>query len=287
MERVRDYYLLCKPGIIQGNALSLLAGHILAVTLYGFNAWLMLAVLVGTSLVIGSACVFNNILDREMDKRMQRTRDRALVRGTLSGRAAFIYGALVGIGGFAVLWVWVNPLVTLLGVISFVWYVAIYGYAKRTTPWSTLIGSVCGAMPPVAGYVAVTGSIDVAAVILFAILTVWQMPHFYALAIRRKDEYALATWPVLPVVRGVEATKRRIVAYMVLFCLTSPLLSVAGYMGMTYFVASVALAVYWLTIAVRTWHEPNDHKWAGRTFGVSLLVLTVQSGLIAVGHILP
>lgn len=287
MQRVRDYYLLTKPGIIQGNALSLLAGNVLAITLYGFNAWTTLAVFIGTSLVIGSACVFNNILDREMDKRMQRTRDRALVRGTITPSAAAIYGTVVGVAGLAILWLWVNPLVTILGVISLVWYVLIYGYAKRTTPWSTLIGSVCGAMPPVAGYAAVTGSIDLAAVILFAILTVWQMPHFYALAIRRRDEYAVAQWPVLPVVRGVNTTKKRIVMYMVLFCFTAPLLTLAGYTGMVYFVASIALAVYWLVVALRTWQEPNDHKWAGRVFGISLLVLTLQSLLIAVGHILP
>ncbi len=287
MDRVRDYYLLSKPGIIQGNALSLLAGHILAVTLYGFDAWRMLAVLIGTSLVIASACIFNNILDREMDERMQRTRDRALVRGAISPRAASIYGTSVGLAGFAILLLWVNPLVTVLGFISLIWYVVIYGYAKRTTSWSTLIGSVCGAMPPVAGYAAVTGSIDLAAVILFAILTVWQMPHFYALAIRRKDEYAAVHWPVLPVVRGVVVTKRRVIAYMVLFCLTVPLLSVAGYTGMVYLIGSIALAVYWLTVALRTWHEPNDHKWAGRIFGISLLVLPLQSALVAVGHILP
>lgn len=287
MQQVRDYYLLSKPGIIQGNALSLLAGNVLAITLYGFNAWITLAVFVGTCLVIGSACVFNNILDREMDRRMQRTRDRALARGTISIRAAAIYGAVIGLAGLAILWIWVNPFVTLLGVISLVWYVLIYGYAKRTTPWSTLIGSVCGAMPPVAGYVALTGSIDLAAVILFAILTVWQMPHFYALAIRRRDEYAAAEWPVLPVVRGVNVTKKRIIAYMVLFCFTAPLLTLAGYTGMVYFVASIALAVYWLVIAVRTWSEPNDHKWAGRIFGISLLVLSLQSLLIAIGHILP
>ena len=287
MQRVRDYYLLTKPGIIQGNALSLLAGNVLAITLYGFNAWTTLAVFIGTSLVIGSACVFNNILDREMDKRMQRTRDRALVRGTITPSAAAIYGTAVGVAGLAILWLWVNLLVTILGVISLVWYVLIYGYAKRTTPWSTLIGSVCGAMPPVAGYAAVTGSIDLAAVILLAILTVWQMPHFYALAIRRKDEYAAVNWPVLPVVRGIAVTKRRMIAYMVLFCLTVPWLSIAGYTGMVYLIGSVALAVYWLTVALRTYHEPNDHKWAGRIFGVSLIVLPLQSALIAVGHILP
>lgn len=287
IERVRDFYVLTKPGIIQGNSLALLAGYLLAASLYGFDAWLMLAVFMGTSLVIGSACVFNNILDRAMDQRMQRTQDRALVRGTISVSAAALYGAAVGLGGFTILWWGVNPLVTLLGLISLVWYVVIYGYAKRTTSWSTLIGSVCGAMPPVAGYTAVTGSIDLAAVILFAILTVWQMPHFYALAIRRKDEYAAVNWPVLPVVRGIADTKRRMIAYMVLFCLTVPWLSIAGYTGMVYLIGSVALAVYWLTVALRTWHEPNDHIWAGRIFGVSLIVLPLQSALIAVGHILP
>ena len=287
MDRVREYYQLAKPGIVRGNLLSLLAGYFLAASLNGFNLPALVGVLVGTALVIASGCVFNNYLDQSIDAKMDRTKKRALVQGAISGRNALIYGAILGLVGFLFLWLLTNPLTTAVGILGIVWYVVIYGLAKRHTPWSTLIGSVCGATPPVAGYVAITGSFDLAALILFVILTVWQMPHFYAIAIRREDEYRAGGIPVLAVVKGAAATKKRIIAYMVLFCATTPWLTFTGYTGMMYLILSVGLSVYWLTVAIRTWKEPNDKKWAGRIFGVSLLVLLMQSVLIAVGHILP
>lgn len=287
MERAREYYQLAKPGIVRGNLLSLLAGYFLAASLYGFDFPALIGVLVGTALVIASGCVFNNLLDRNIDAKMERTKKRALVRHTISLRAAVVYGVILGVVGFCFLWFLTNPLTTAVGMLGIVWYVVIYGYAKRHTPWSTLIGSVCGATPPVAGYVAITGTFDAAALILFIILTVWQMPHFYAIAIRREDEYRAGGIPVLAVVKGAATTKKRIIAYMVLFCLTTPWLTLLGYTGMTYLVLSAALSVYWLTVAIRTWNEPNDKKWAGRIFGVSLLVLLLQSAIIATGHLLP
>ena len=287
MEQIREYYQLAKPGIVRGNLLSLLAGYFLAASLYGFDLLALVGVLVGTALVIASGCVFNNLLDRNIDAKMERTKKRALVRHTISLRAAIVYGVMLGGVGFCFLWFLTNPLATAIGVLGIVWYVIIYGYAKRHTPWSTLIGSVCGATPPVAGYVAISGALDPAAIILFLILTIWQMPHFYAIAIRREDEYRAGGLPVLAVVKGAMVTKKRILAYMILFCLITPWLTLLGYTGMTYLVLSVALSVYWLTVAVRTWNEPNDRKWAGRIFGISLLVLLLQSVIIATGHLLP
>lgn len=283
----REYYQLTKPGIVRGNLLSLLAGYFLAACLYGFDVVALIGVVVGTSLTIASGCVFNNYLDRHIDAKMARTKKRALVRQTIANQHALIYGVILGLVGLGVLWLMVNPLVTVLGFIGFIWYVYIYGFAKRHTPWSTLIGSVCGAVPPVAGYAAVTGQLDAAAIILFVILTVWQMPHFYAIAIRREDEYRDGGIPVLAVVKGASVTKKRIIAYIVLFCFTTPLLTLCGYTGMTYLILSVALGVYWLTVALRTWNEPDDKKWAGRIFGISLLVLLIQSTVIATGHLLP
>lgn len=284
---IREYYLLAKPGIVRGNALSLLAGYFLAAGLYGFDLKALLAVLFGSSLVIASGCVSNNYLDRAMDAKMPRTRKRALVTGSIRPGAALAYAAVLGAAGFTILWLFTNPLTVLLGAAGFVWYVFVYGLAKRMTPWSTLIGTVCGAIPPVAGYAAISGRIDGAAIILFAILTVWQMPHFYAIAIRRAAEYRAGGVPVLAVVRGVRVTKRRIIAYMILYCLTVPFLTIFGYTGLTYLVLSVASGAYWLIVALHTWGEPDDKKWAARIFGVSLLVLLVQSVLIATGSLLP
>lgn len=287
MARWKDYYYLAKPGIVQGNLLSLVGGYILAGTLYGFDIWAGIGVIIGTAGVIGGACVFNNCLDRNIDAVMKRTQRRALVRKTVPVPAALVYGSTLSLIGFASLWLLTNPLTTLVGFVGFVWYVAIYGYAKRHTPWSTLIGTVCGATPPVAGYTAITGQFDVAALLLFLILAVWQMPHFYALAIKYEAEYRLGGLPVLSVAKGSAVTKQRMLIWLAAFCVVAPSLSFFGYTGACYAALSTGLAVYWLTIAIRTRQEPNDKKWAGRIFGVSLLVLLVQSGLFAVGHILP
>ena len=287
MGRAREYYQLAKPGIVKGNLLSLLAGYFFAASLYGFDLVALLGALLGTTLVIASGCVYNNYLDRHIDAKMNRTKQRALVLNTISARSALIYATVLGVLGLGSLWLLVNPLVTLLGFIGLVWYVCIYGLAKRHTPWSTLIGTVCGAIPPVAGYVAITGHLDPAAIILFVILVVWQMPHFYAIAIRREDEYRAGGIPVLAVVKGAAITKQRIIVYMLVFCFTTPLLSLLGGAGLTYVVLSVALSAYWLTTALRTWREPDDKKWAGRIFGTSLLVLLIQSALIATGHVFP
>lgn len=287
MSRAREYYQLAKPGIIRGNLLSLLAGYILAATMYGFYPWAFVGVVVGTALVIASGCVFNNILDRKMDAKMKRTKQRALVTHVISARSALMFGTILGTLGFASLWFLTNPLTTLVGVVGFVWYVAVYGYAKRHTPWSTLIGTVCGATPPVAGYVAITGRLDSAAILLFLILVAWQMPHFYAIAIRRKEEYAAAEVPLLSITHGVEVTKRQIIAWIVAYIVIAAQLTVAGYTGLVYLIATVALGAYWLMHALQTLKKKPDTKWAGGVFGVSLLVLLIQSALIAVGHLLP
>lgn len=287
MSAFRDYYQLAKPGIVRGNLISLAAGYVLAVSLYGFDPRALIGVLFGTAFVIASGCVFNNYLDRSIDAKMKRTKERALVTHAISGRAALTYGAALGILGFAFLWFLTNPLTALIGLIGFMWYVFIYGYAKRHTPWSTLIGTVCGATPPVAGYISITGQLDAAAVLLFLILVAWQMPHFYAIAIRRKDEYAAANIPLLSITHGEETTKRQVIVWIVAFTAIAPMLTIAGYTGVVYFVASIALGMYWLTVALSSWREPNNKKWAGKVFGVSLLVLLLQSVLIAVGHLLP
>lgn len=285
--RIKEYYHLVKPGIVRGNALSLLGGYFLAASMYGFDLVALIGVVIGSLLIIASGCVFNNVLDRRIDAKMERTQKRALVQGVISTRAALIYGTVLGLIGVASLWILVNPLVTLLGLIGFIWYVFIYGLAKRMTPWSTLVGTVCGAIPPVAGYTAITYQIDGAAILLFVILMVWQMPHFYAIAIRRRDEYKAAGIPVLAVVKGSERTKKSIIAYIGLFCVTAPLLSVFGYTGVVYLALSIALGVWWLVIAIRTWGEKDTKKWAVRVFGISLVVLLAQSALFATGHLLP
>jgi len=235
--------------------------------------------------VIASACVANNYFDRGIDARMPRTKHRVLVQGKLDPRATLVYSAALGLLGFAVLWRFVNVLVVLLGVIAYIDYVLLYGYSKRHTVHSTLIGTVSGAMSLVAGYVAVTGRIDTEAVILFLILALWQMPHFYAIAIFRAKDYAEANIPIMALVVGVRSTKRQILAYTLAFAIASVLLYVLGYAGSLYLLAVLVLSAYWLWVELHGMRARDDVAWARRVFKASLIVLLIQSLAMALGRV--
>lgn len=292
MERhTRSYLQLMKPGITLSNTISAIAGFFLAVSLV-LPSWAVffkagLGVIAGTALIIASACVVNNIIDRNIDKKMKRTSKREVAQGTIDVPKAIIYATILGLAGFTSLLLFTNLLTFWLGVIAYIWYVVIYGYSKRTTPLSTLIGGVAGSLPPVAGYTALTGSIDAAAIILFWILFFWQMPHFYAIAMFRKDDYAAAELPVWSVVYGAKSTKAQIFIFAVLYALTAALPTLFGYTGITYLVISTALSVYWVYKGASTYRRMEDIKWAKMMFGVSLLVLLAICALIAVGGFLP
>src|SRR5579872_2970145 len=182
----RDYYKLTKPGIVYGNVFTTIAAFLFAIR-WRFESFqsieLFLATVFGISFVIGSACVFNNYLDRDIDKRMERTQKRALVTGAISTRSALMYGTILGLVGFILLGVFVNVLTALIALVGFIFYVILYGIAKRGSHWGAVVGSVSGAVPIVVGYTAVTNQLDLTALILFLVLVFWQMPHFYAIAI--------------------------------------------------------------------------------------------------------
>ncbi len=158
---------------------------------------LFIYTLVGVSLVVASGCVFNNYIDRDIDRKMERTKNRVLVKGLISPAVSLVYATLLGIAGFMLLWFGANPLACWLGVMGFVVYVGVYSlYMKRHSVYGTLIGSLSGAAPPVIGYCAVTGEFDSGAAILLAIFSLWQMPHSYAIAIFRFKDYQAANIPV-------------------------------------------------------------------------------------------
>jgi heme o synthase len=288
MERhTRSYLQLIKPGITLSNTLTALAGFFLAASLVPFSWLALLGGVGGTAFVIASACVVNNVLDRGIDKRMKRTSKREVANGTIRLRNALLFSIVLGLIGFALLVVWTNLATFLLGVLAYVWYVVIYGIAKRTTSLSTLIGGVPGALPPVAGYTALTGTIDTAAVVLFLILFFWQIPHFYAISMFRRDDYAKAGLPVWAVRFGLKRTKFHILVSAVLFTLTVPLLTFYGYAGVLYGVTASLLALYWVWVGMANYRKLDDIKWARKMFGTSLLVLLVMILLISVGGYLP
>jgi protoheme IX farnesyltransferase len=285
--RSRSYLQLIKPGITLSNTLTGVAGFFLAASIVPFSLAALIGTIVGIAAIIASACVFNNVLDRDIDKRMKRTAKRDVASGVISIPKALAFAGLLGIIGFSAILLLTNFVTFVLGVIAFVWYVAIYGYAKRTTALSTLIGGVAGALPPAAGYTALTGSIDAAAILLFLILFFWQMPHFYAIAMFRRGDYASAKLPIWSVVYGMKSAKRQILLYVFVYAVVSALLFVAGYVGIVYLVLSSALSIYWVYRGISLYNVLDDEKWARKMFGASLLILLAMCLLIGIGGYLP
>lgn len=249
--------------------------------------WLFLTLLAGTALVIASGCVFNNYLDRGIDKKMDRTKKRSLVVGDISTQNALTYASILGIAGFAILAAYTNIATVFVGLIGIVDYVIIYGWAKRHTVHSTLIGGISGSTSLVAGYTAVTGSFDVVALLLFLIMAFWQMPHFYAIGIYRRKDYAMADLPILTVQKGVVAAKREILLYIIGYIVAVSLLAILGYAGYTYLAVMLIITFWWLWVALQSTKARDDIKWAHKIFGISLLVLMVFSVMISLDNWLP
>lgn len=282
----KTYYRLTKPGIIYGNILTAAAGFMLASKGH-IDFVRLLSTLGGMSLVIASACVFNNYIDRGIDQKMARTKRRALVAGKIRGRDALIFASIIGVVGFMILALHVNWLVFAIGMVAFVDYVVLYGWAKRHTVHGTLVGAISGSAPVVAGYCAVTDRLDTGALILFLILACWQMPHFYAIAMYRFDDYKAAGLPVLPVKKGLQAAKIQIIAYVVAFILACAALTVFGYAGYSYLVVITLLNLGWLYLGLQGFKTPDDKRWARKMFFYSLLIILGLSIMLSVGSILP
>lgn len=274
---IKDYYTLTKPGIIYGNVLTVIAGFFLAS--YGDIQWrLLVLVLIGISLIIASGCVFNNYIDRDIDALMERTKNRALVRESISAHSALLYGAMLGGVGLVVLFLFTNILTSVVAIVGLFFYVVVYSlYLKRTSVHSALIGGVSGAVPPLVGYLAVTGHVDVGALLLFVILVIWQMPHSFAIGIYRLGDYQAAKLPVLPAVRGIFTTKLQILFYTVLFFITSLLFFVFGYVEILYLSLMIVSGIAWLGVVTLGFYTESsrDKIWAKKVFMVSIIVLLV------------
>lgn len=271
-----EYYRLTKPGIIRGNLLMVVAGFLLGAR--GVIDWrAFIGVIFGSTLVIAGGCVINNYIDRTIDKKMVRTKKRATATGAISGKNTLAFGALLTIAGFAILLVQTNILTTLVGFVGFVFYVVFYSIYKRKSPAGTLVGSVSGATPPVAGYVAATNTLDVTALLLFFILVFWQMAHFYAIAIYRKSEYQKAGLPLLSIERGVKLTHNRIIGYMVAFFIAVIGLFASSDLGYVYLLIMTGVVLFWFRYGLARFTEKNANTWAGQVFSSSLVVLLAFS----------
>lgn len=287
MRRLMLYYKLTKPGIVYGNLISAMAGFVFASKLH-FNLPLFFASMLGIALVIAGACVFNNYFDRDIDKKMQRTKFRSLVTGEISNTNALIFAVALALIGFSLLYFTTNLLTVLMGFVGFYFYVVMYGIWKRKSVYGTLIGSVSGSMPLVGGYTAVTNRFDLGAVFLFLLMTVWQMPHFYAIALYRLNDYKAASIPVLPVIKGIKAAKFHILFYILMFILITALMFVNKRVGVSFFIVVFSLGIYWLWFDVWGFSKIKNHTiWAKKLFHLSLIVLLGFCLMISLNSFLP
>ncbi|WP_225775174.1 heme o synthase [Pseudomonas sp. Marseille-Q5115] len=279
---VKHFIQITKPGIIFGNVLSVAGGFFLAAQGH-VDLGLFLATVIGTSLVVASGCAFNNCIDRDIDVKMERTRNRAIVQGIISVKVALVYAAVLGVIGFGLLYKLANPLAAFAGLVGFGIYVGLYSlYLKRRSVHGTLVGSLSGAMPPVIGYVAVTGRFDMAALTLLVMFSLWQMPHSYAIAIFRLNDYRAASIPVLPVERGIPVAKRHIVYYILAFVLATLMLTLGGYAGLSYMAVAAAMGMYWLYMAWTGYKASDDRVWARKLFVFSIFTITALSVMMSV-----
>jgi len=285
--RIKNYLLVAKPGIIGGNLISAAAGFFLA-SKGQFNGVALLATLMGISLVVASACVFNNCADRKIDRKMLRTRHRALAQGLISLKNAVAYAVILGLAGLALLWAAANLLAVVIVLAGLVIYVGVYSlYLKRHSVYAALIGSLAGAAPPLAGYCAVTGRFDLGAVILLAIFSLWQMPHCYAIAVFRLDEYAAAAIPVLPVKQGTAAAKKHMVGYILAFLAATLMLTFGGYTGYRTLAVATGLGLSWLHLARRGYQAADERLWAKKLFIFSILTIFMLSVMMSIDFTAP
>ncbi len=289
VSKARLYIGLTKPRVLQGNVITGAAGFLLASGIAKhFYPGLFIATIVGMTLVIASACALNNYLDQDIDRLMERTKDRALPAGLLPGYGAVILSVVLGVVGMLVLIVWVNSLVVLIGLGGFIVYVWLYGaFSKRRSIYGTLVGSISGSAPILAGYCAVSGKIDLTAVSLFFMIFFWQFPEFFSIAIYRRSEYKAAKIPVMTVVRGVKATKKQIFIYSIVYVLVTLVPTVLRKTGWIYFAVMLGSGLAFIRYAYRGLGMRASNEWAKQMFHFSLMHLILLSIMLSLGAIIP
>lgn len=287
-EKIKAYYQATKPRVTYANSFTALTGYLFAAGLYGgFDVVTFLALAIGVTLIIASACVLNNLLDRDIDSKMKRTEGRPTVTGVVSARGAIMLTTLLGVIGALVLYFFTGLFVLALGVLGYITYVLFYGVlGKRLSLHGTLVGSVSGAIPIVAGYVAISGQIDTAAIILFLILFFWQEPEFYSISIFRRREYQEAGVPVISVVRGNKNTARQIFVYLLLYVASTLALTAFGYTNWLYFVIMALAGAHWIWLAAQGLRGKNLEKWARRMFHTGMLNMLLICVMIPLGSLL-
>ena len=279
----RDYWQLCKPRVVALILLTALIGMLLASDTFPSPS-LLLAAVIGIGLCAASAAAINHLLDRYLDAKMNRTKHRPLARQRLGLAEASCFAGVLGAGGFALLVIYVNPLTAILTLVALLGYAIIYTkYLKWLTPQNIVLGGLSGAMPPLLGWTAVTGSIDPYPLILVAIIFVWTPPHFWALALQKKDEYAAGKVPMLPVTHGMSLTRLHIALYAALTVLLTLFPYFLGRNGTGYLVGVMLLNAWWGYRVLRLW-KPRHPREAFLLFKHSVNYLAILFLLLLVDH---
>jgi len=281
--RFRQYLELTKPRVVALLVFCAVIGMFLAVP--GIPPWRALVFgTLGIWMASGSAAAFNHLIDERIDKLMARTARRPLATGSLTPRQVLLFAIVLGIASMLVLVLLVNTLTAVLTFGGLIGYALVYtAYLKRATPQNIVIGGLAGALPPVLGWTAVTGQLHAFALQLCLIIFVWTPPHFWALAIFRRDDYARAQVPMLPVTHGVVYTRWQVLFYTVLLVLVTLLPAITGYTGLVYLGGALVLDAAFLYYAIRLIRPPDDY-FPMRVFHYSIVYLMALFAFLLVDH---
>ncbi|MCO4812291.1 MAG: heme o synthase [Gammaproteobacteria bacterium] len=282
----QDYYELTKPRVVMLIVFTAIVGMFVSVPGWPGITPLVFGTL-GIGLAASSAAVFNHILDARIDIQMMRTRGRPLPQGKLTERSALIFATILCIISMLILVLIVNTLTAILTFISLIGYAVVYTvWLKRATPQNIVIGGAAGAAPPILGWTSVTNEIEAGALLMFLIVFVWTPPHFWALAIARKEEYAKVDIPMLPVTHGEAYTRLNILLYTILLVLVTILPYLIGMSGIIYLLTVLVLDAYFLYYAIRMFRDPDDVELPMKTFRFSISYLGFLFAALLIDHYL-
>jgi protoheme IX farnesyltransferase len=283
---LRGYIALTKPRIIELLLVTTIPTMVVAAN--GIpGLWLMVATLIGGTLAAGGANTFNMVLDRDIDAIMERTKKRPLVTGVMTPRAATIFAVVLEVASFAALAIWVNMLSAYLAMGATAFYVVVYTFwLKRRSKQNIVIGGAAGAVPVLIGWAAVTNSLSWTPVLLFLVIFIWTPPHFWALAVRYRDDYQAANVPMMPVVASLRRTTLEILVYSVIMWAITVLVGPVAHLGWIYAITALVLGALFTYYAFRLFrHARNDRAdvaEAMRLFHFSITYLTALFVLMAV-----
>ncbi len=284
MSILRSYYHLCKPNVVFMMLITSLIGSLLATNGSNFNPLLILISLIGIGLCAASAAAINQVVDQKVDANMSRTSERPIPQGEISSRKAISFAIVIGLIGYAILYIYVNVLTAYLTIASLIGYAIIYTvFLKRATPQNIVIGGLAGAAPPLLGWSSITGSIDPNALLLVLIIFAWTPPHFWALAIHRKDEYAKENIPMLPVTHGISFTKLQIILYTIIMLLVSLFPYFVMMSGAFYLVSALVLGLIFLWYAFSLYVD-DSNSLAMPTFQYSIYYIFLIFLALLIDH---